>query len=58
MLSGAAGVLMQVMIEAGGTISQYIVLVAYIAALLHCIHIYMPDYWCYGVLWISCLMLY
>jgi len=44
------GVHTNVMIDDEGTISQYIVLVAYIAALLHCIHIDMPDYWCYGVL--------
>ena len=39
-----------VMIEAEGTISQYIVLVASIAVLLHCIHIYMSDYGYYRVL--------
>jgi len=38
------------MIEAEGSISQYIVLVASIAALLQWIYIYMSDYGHYGVL--------
>jgi len=41
---------MNVMIEGEGSMSQYIVLVAYIVALLHWIHIYMSDYGYYGVL--------
>ena len=47
-----------VMIEGEGSISQYIVLIAYIAALLYWIHSYMLDYGYYGVLWILCLLLY
>jgi len=47
-----------VMIEMEGAIAQYIVLIAYIVALLHWIHIYMSNYWCYGVLYISCMLLY
>jgi len=39
-----------VMLESKGTMSQYIVLIAYIAALLYWIHIYMSDYGYYGVL--------
>ena len=47
-----------VMIEGEGSMSQYIVLIAYIAALLHWIHSYMLDYGYYGVLYILCLWLY
>jgi len=38
------------MIEGEGSMSQYVVLIAYIVALLHWRHIYMPYYGYYGVL--------